>query len=479
MSYTYFGQTDLRVSRLCQGTAFRDLPRAEDPRALRVLHYAIERGINFFDTAIAYGWGGAERVLGKAIAGRRDQLVICTKVPASLPPKQAGQAGTPTRYSRTYLREQLEESLHRLGTDYVDLYLLHYFDPHTPADEITASMQELSRKWRRHARRFAQPSGSSNRDGSHYLRCVRSPTRATPRLYRDGNLFAAHLSRSRGTAPLWGFHKGDSMKIGLYASMFGKDNPPTLESIESYIDHAYDLRLDLIDFRRDRGFDSKDPAYLFETKLNCLRKGLSVGYLASIGHFSGTDAELAEKVEAAKEDVDVALFLGASMIRIFTGTLADREDQKREVRCFQEIADYAATKGISVGLQNHPSTGDDIIRILEETDRENFSFMLDTGQWQDAPMYNGGGATPPDHDLYRYIEQTAKYTTHVRAKFFKIDSGKEEYLDYERIVPILVDAGYNGPLTVVFEGRDANACSDKEVIRLAAEQLRKLANKYA
>ena len=77
------------------------------------------------------------------------------------------------------------------------------------------------------------------------------------------------------------------------------------------------------------------------------------------------------------------------------------------------------------------------------------------------------------------MQQTAQYAAHVRAKFFKIDSGKEEYLDYERIVPMLVDAGYNGPLTVVFEGRDANACGDKEVIRLAAEQLRELANKYA
>ena len=64
------------------------------------------------------------------------------------------------------------------------------------------------------------------------------------------------------------------MKIGLYASMFGQDKPPTLESIESYIDYAYELRLDLIDFRRDRGFDSKDPCYLFETKLNCLRRGV-------------------------------------------------------------------------------------------------------------------------------------------------------------------------------------------------------------
>ena len=111
---------------------------------------------------------------------------------------------------------------------------------------------------------------------------------------------------------------------------------------------------------------------------------------------SGTDEELAEKVASAKEDVDVALFLGAPMIRIFTGILADPVDQQREIRCFQEIADYVAQKGISVGLQNHPSTGDEVRRILEETDRPNFTFLLDTGQWKDAPMYNGGGPTPAD-----------------------------------------------------------------------------------
>lgn len=143
MSYTCFGQTDLRVSRLCQGTAFRDLPRADDPRALRVLRYAMERGINFFDTASAYGWGGAETMLGTAIAGRREELVLCTKVPASLPPAREGEAGAPTRYSRAYLHQQLEASLGRLRTDYVDLYLLHHVDPHTSADEIAASMQDL------------------------------------------------------------------------------------------------------------------------------------------------------------------------------------------------------------------------------------------------------------------------------------------------------------------------------------------------
>ncbi|MGY8827270.1 MAG: aldo/keto reductase [Candidatus Latescibacterota bacterium] len=146
MPYTYFALTDLRVSRLCQGTAFRDLPRADDPRALRVLRHAIERGINFFDTASAYGWGGAETVLGKAITGRREELVLCTKVPAILAPTREGEAGSPTRYSRSYLHQELEASLGRLQTDYVDLYLLHHFDPHMPPDEIAASMGFVARK---------------------------------------------------------------------------------------------------------------------------------------------------------------------------------------------------------------------------------------------------------------------------------------------------------------------------------------------
>ena len=95
------------------------------------------------------------------------------------------------------------------------------------------------------------------------------------------------------------------MKIGLYASMFGKDDPPTLQSIESYIDHAYDLRLDLIDFRSNRGFSSSEPDYLIKTKLNCIEKGLSIGYLASGGHFVGSDEELGAKVQQAKADMIV------------------------------------------------------------------------------------------------------------------------------------------------------------------------------
>ena len=138
-----FGPSDLYVSKLCQGTAFRNLPRAEDPRGIRVLEHCLDRGVNFFDSAQAYGWGGAERVLGKAIAGRRDQVVICTKVPASHEPPSDGSPAKPAIFTRDYLFQQAEGSMERLGTDYLDLYLLHQPDRVTPAAEIAASMDGL------------------------------------------------------------------------------------------------------------------------------------------------------------------------------------------------------------------------------------------------------------------------------------------------------------------------------------------------
>ena len=138
-----FGQTDLQVSRLCQGTAFRHLPRADGPEGLAVLHHCLDQGINFFDSAQAYGWGGAEEVLGRAIAGRRDEVVLCTKVPASLAPPGDDEPGKRANYTRAHLTDRLEESLRRLCTDYVDLYLLHHRDEGTPPEEIAAVMQDL------------------------------------------------------------------------------------------------------------------------------------------------------------------------------------------------------------------------------------------------------------------------------------------------------------------------------------------------
>ena len=142
-SLVRFGRTDLFVTRLCQGTAFRHLPRTEDPRALEVLHRCLDLGINFFDSATAYGWGGAEKARGKATAGRRSDLVICTKIIPSYPPEREGEPGQSAHFTRAFLCEQLEASLRRLGTDYVDLYMLHQPDAETPVADIAEAMRSL------------------------------------------------------------------------------------------------------------------------------------------------------------------------------------------------------------------------------------------------------------------------------------------------------------------------------------------------
>ena len=143
MNRLRFGQTDLWVSPLCQGTAFRTLPRADGPEARRVLAHALDIGVNFFDSSNAYGWGGAEEVLGRALAGRREQAVICTKVAAFGPPENSGGKGAPMPFTRANLFMQAEASLKRLGTDYIDLYLLHQPDNATPMLEIAQSMATL------------------------------------------------------------------------------------------------------------------------------------------------------------------------------------------------------------------------------------------------------------------------------------------------------------------------------------------------
>ena len=265
------------------------------------------------------------------------------------------------------------------------------------------------------------------------------------------------------------------IKVGVYASMFGKKDDPALSTVDGFVDLAAELKLDAIDFRSDVGFDGgSGEEQLFALKIKCLKAGLPIGYLASRGHFVGTDEELAAKTEQVREDVDKAVILGAPNIRLFCGEEPDTPAAREaEVRCLQESCDIAAARSITVGLQNHPCTGDNVLRLLEEVDRPNFTHILDTGQWTGSPARRQG-EPEPGTDIYHFMEQTAPHATHVRAKFYKIDSGREEWLDYERIVGILTDAGFNGTMGVVFEGKDINNCGDRDVIRLAAEQLRAL-----
>lgn len=156
MEYMELNTTDLQVSRICFGTLW--IGGIEDEEAIRTIHRGIDLGINFFDTAEGYGKEYSEKVLGKALEGRRDKVVIATK--GGLDWGQFSDQGIPqrgeqhygmtgkksegmTRNSRPdYIKAAVEGSLKRLGTDYIDLYQIHWPDSTTPwADTIHALLE--------------------------------------------------------------------------------------------------------------------------------------------------------------------------------------------------------------------------------------------------------------------------------------------------------------------------------------------------
>ncbi len=251
-------------------------------------------------------------------------------------------------------------------------------------------------------------------------------------------------------------------------------------SLESLIERAYKLGLDTIDIHV--GGMPRDPDYLRRVKLLCLKYGLPIGYLGSGGGFVGKPEDIRRQVDQAKADVDTAAFLGAPLVRLMGGRVLDTTDNAEEarsgiVRSFQEVADYAAPKGVVLGVQNHPPpaapTGEDIIRIIEEADRENVSHIMDTGQWWGSIGADPRGQFDPDVDIYEYMQQTAPYATCVRAKIYKIDSGREEWIDYDRVMGILRGVDYNGSMCICFEGQ-GNKCDEDECMRLAVRHLREV-----
>ena len=246
-------------------------------------------------------------------------------------------------------------------------------------------------------------------------------------------------------------------------------------SVEDFIKTAYDLRLDVVDFHQ-RAFESTDPVYLSSVKALCLKYGLPIGYIGVSGLLHGNREERAAHVATSKEAVDLAAFLGSPLIRMFCATVPEKNGDGEDtwpgmIAGYQEVSEYAATKGIGVGLQNHPVTGDVMLKIRSDVARENFNFIMDTGQWTGSPGSAPRGETDPEHDFYGYMEQTIPFAMYVRCKFYQIESGKEEWIDYDRIAEIIKKANYNGCISIVYEGQQEDRV---EQVRLAAKYLREL-----
>lgn len=147
MEYVRFGTTGLKVSKLCLGCMTYGTPDwrpwvLDEAASRPFIREAVDAGINFFDTADMYSLGRSEEILGRALRDftRREDVVIATKVfyPMSDKPNDRG-------LSRKHIMASIDASLERLGTDYVDLYIVHRFDPETPIEETLDALDDVVR----------------------------------------------------------------------------------------------------------------------------------------------------------------------------------------------------------------------------------------------------------------------------------------------------------------------------------------------
>ena len=148
MRMRFLGKTGVKVSELCFGTMtfggrsfFKYVGQLGQKEANTLVDMSLEAGINFFDTADVYSEGLSEELLGKALGKRRQSIILATKVRGKM-----GPGPNEIGLSRHHITEACNASLKRLGTDYIDLYQVHNFDPDTPQEETMRALDDLVRQ---------------------------------------------------------------------------------------------------------------------------------------------------------------------------------------------------------------------------------------------------------------------------------------------------------------------------------------------
>ena len=169
MRYRPFGRTGLQVSVVgfgCWPMAGDRYGAIEDDEAIRAIHRALDRGVNCVDTAPAYGAGHSEETVARALEGRRKDVILVTKCGVKAPP--LGQPGPLRDASRANIFRELEASLKRLRTDWVDVLLVHWPDAATPVEETMRALEDVVASGRV---RFV---GVSNFTGAMLAECMRT-----------------------------------------------------------------------------------------------------------------------------------------------------------------------------------------------------------------------------------------------------------------------------------------------------------------
>ena len=137
MEYRQLGNSGLQVSTIGLGTNNFGM-RLDAAKTALIISHAVDVGINMIDTSNSYGKGLSEEFIGKALKGKRDQVVLATKVSSRM-----GEGPNNSGNSRRHIMVEVEASLRRLDTDYIDLYQIHWWDPNTPLEETLRALDDL------------------------------------------------------------------------------------------------------------------------------------------------------------------------------------------------------------------------------------------------------------------------------------------------------------------------------------------------
>ncbi|WP_079910132.1 aldo/keto reductase [Paenibacillus sp. 32352] len=221
MEYRTLGKTGIQVSSLCFGTMSFGGP-ADEEESRAMFRRCREAGINFFDTANVYNRGLSEEILGRCIADCRDEIVLTSKVNFAM-----GQDVNAKGLSRRHIMLAVEQSLKRLGTDRLDIYFVHHFDPKTPMEETLRALDDLQRQgkilypavsnWA--AWQIAKAQGISAREGLARFECIQ-PMYNLAKRQAEVEILPLAASEQIGVisySPLGG---------GLLTGKYGKDRKP-------------------------------------------------------------------------------------------------------------------------------------------------------------------------------------------------------------------------------------------------------------
>ena len=256
--------------------------------------------------------------------------------------------------------------------------------------------------------------------------------------------------------------------------------------LKGIIHRAADMRMDGVDLHFNH-FESTNPKYLEEIRLSCIKFGLQICYIGVNNNFLLPENEIPEQLIMLKKWIDIAEQMRVPMVRVFGGWLGENQTDEDAwpnlVKVTQKTVAYASSKKIILGLHNHnhgciPATGEQVIRLLKGIDNPYFSHILDTGQYRGSPGASFGerGEIDSSYDFYDSIAKSAPFATQIRAKIYRISNGMETWLDYDRIMKILTKIKYNGWLSVVYEGQDAE--SEITGVPKSVIFIRNIINKY-